>query len=223
MEKFEFGQYDPSKEASVFTETNNYSETKSEEDTRQQFSFPLNELKEYINEELGAGVDNLENNVNTLNNFKNNTVPNTYATKAELSTGLNGKQPVGNYATKEELNTKQNGLTAGANITIVNDVISATGEIGIDWLNVGNKPLINGKDLERGNNTLGNLGIQPTLVSGVNIKTINETSLLEGGNLTLGNVGSSEIDTIKILTPEEYDALPSPRPENVLYFKITRG
>lgn len=49
MEKFRFGQYDPSKEASVFTETNNYSETKNEEDTRQQFSFPLEELREYIN------------------------------------------------------------------------------------------------------------------------------------------------------------------------------
>lgn len=107
---------------------------------------------------------------------------------------------------------KQDKLTAGANITIVNNVISASGELGADWSNVTNKPLINNVNLASGNNTLANLGIasssdlttlsgrvdtaesdivdlmtdkQDTLVSGTNIKTINNTSLLGSGDISI--------------------------------------
>lgn len=55
----------------------------------------------------------------------------------------------------------QGKLTAGTNITIENDVISASGEIATDWSNISNKPLINNHDLSSGNNTLDSLGIQP--------------------------------------------------------------
>ena len=54
-----------------------------------------------------------------------------YATRSELTQGLATKQPVGDYVTNSALNQalagKQDTLIAGSNISIVDNVISATG------------------------------------------------------------------------------------------------
>ena len=47
-----------------------------------------------------------------------------------------------------------------------------------------NKPSINDVTLE-GNKSLSELGVQATLVSGTNIKTINNESILGSGNITI--------------------------------------
>lgn len=48
---------------------------------------------------------------------------------------------------------------------------------------------------------------QGVLVSGTNIKTINNTSILGSGNITTGNVSSSTVTNIVQLTQADYDAL----------------
>ena len=49
MDKFDYGSFNPDKEASVFTTDKGYSESSGEAETRKQFSYPLDEVKEYIN------------------------------------------------------------------------------------------------------------------------------------------------------------------------------
>ena len=56
-EVFKFNKYDSSKEASVFTTENDYNETTGEEDTRKQFSFPLSEIKEHLNNFTSLNAD----------------------------------------------------------------------------------------------------------------------------------------------------------------------
>lgn len=88
------------------------------------------------------------------------------------------------------LMTKQDKLTAGDNITIENNVISSTATGGTSNYNeLENKPKINNVELS-GNKSLTDLGIdlstkQDTLVSGTNIKTINNNSLLGSGNINI--------------------------------------
>ena len=53
-----------------------------------------------------------------------------------------------------------------------------------------NKPLINSVELD-GNKTSTDLGLQDTLVSGTNIKTINNTSLLGSGDITISGGASA--------------------------------
>ena len=50
MEKFNFKSYDSNQEAGVFTPENGYNETHGESDNRKQLSYPLTELKNYIND-----------------------------------------------------------------------------------------------------------------------------------------------------------------------------
>ena len=59
-----------------------------------------------------------------------------------------------------ELDGKQDTLTAGANITITNNVISATGGGSSDYDDLTNKPSINGVTLT-GNKTTSDLNIDP--------------------------------------------------------------
>lgn len=86
-------------------------------------------------------------------------------TKAETDALLDDKQDKGDYATETELTsglaTKQNTLTAGENITIENDVISASGGGTSDYSDLTNKPQINSVELN-GNKSLADLGIQPS-------------------------------------------------------------
>lgn len=76
-----------------------------------------------------------------------------YYTKNEVDTELS------NLATIDELTTKQDTLTAGSNITIIDNVINAIGDGGTtDYNALENKPSINGVELS-GNKTLADLGI----------------------------------------------------------------
>ena len=59
-----------------------------------------------------------------------------------------------------------------------------------DYENLSNKPSINDIELN-GNKSLGDLGIQSTLVNGINIKSINNTSLLGEGNIDIQGGGGS--------------------------------
>ena len=63
-----------------------------------------------------------------------------------------------------------------------------------DYENLSNKPSINSVELD-GNKSLEDLGIQPELVSEVNIKTINGNSILGEGNLVIegGSGGLSSV------------------------------
>ena len=55
---------------------------------------------------------------------------------------------------------------------------------GSDYTDLTNKPSINDVTLE-GNKSLSELGVQATLTSGTNIKTINNESILGSGNITI--------------------------------------
>lgn len=59
-------------------------------------------------------------------------------------------------------------------------------------------------------------GLQPQLVSGENIKTINGESLLSNGNIETGNMFSPHAKTVLILTQTEYDAI-STKSDTTLY------
>lgn len=49
MDKFDYKSYNSEVDASVFTTDKGYSESSGENDTRKQFSYPLNEVKTYLN------------------------------------------------------------------------------------------------------------------------------------------------------------------------------
>lgn len=105
-------------------------------------------------------------------------------------------------------NSKQDKLTAGTNITIENNVISATGTGGTsDYNDLSNKPSINNVTLS-GNKSLTQLGIasnvdvvalelfkQDKLQSGTNIKSINNKSILGSGNIEI----NAELDPTELL------------------------
>lgn len=83
------------------------------------------------------------------------------------------------------------GYTAGTGINIANDVISADTSVLATQSDLSGKQdtLVSGTNIKTVNNTSllgsGNVAVQPTLVSGTNIKTINSTSLLGSGNIAL--------------------------------------
>ncbi len=64
-----------------------------------------------------------------------------------------------------------------------------------DYNNLNNKPSINEETLS-GNKTSLQLGLQDTLVSGQNIKTINNQSILGSGNITIQDGGSEVYPTV---------------------------
>ena len=65
--------------------------------------------------------------------------------------------------------------------------------------------LVSGTNIKTVNNTSllgsGNISVQPTLVSGTNIKTINSTSLLDSGNINLPNMDNT---TFRMYTGAKY-------------------
>ena len=71
----------------------------------------------------------VESNSNSLTNIKSDIVDIDKDIEG-INTALEGKQTKGDYATKEQLEAKQDKLTAGTNITIDGNVISATGGSG---------------------------------------------------------------------------------------------
>ena len=94
-------------------------------------------------------------------------------------------------------------LVSGTNIkTINNQSILGSGNISIsggggvsDYDQLSNRPQINNNTLT-GDQSSSDLGLQDTLVSGTNIKTINNQSLLGSGNITIGGGGTSDYDQL---------------------------
>lgn len=68
------------------------------------------------------------------------------------------------------------------------------GEGTTNYNSLENKPQINGVEL-RGNKSSQDFGIQDALISGTNIKTINNQSLLGSGNITIQG-GGSEVSPV---------------------------
>ena len=97
----------------------------------------------------------------------------------------------------------QESLVSGTNIkTINNQSILGSGNISIsgggvsDYDQLSNRPQINNNTLT-GDKSSSDLGLQDTLVSGTNIKTINNQSLLGAGNITIsGGGGTSDYDQL---------------------------
>ena len=92
-------------------------------------------------------------------------------------------------------------LVSGTNIkTINNQSILGSGNISIgggggtdDYDQLNNRPSINSTTLS-GNKTSSDLGLQDALVSGTNIKTINNQSILGSGNISIGGGGGGTDD-----------------------------
>lgn len=134
-----------------------------------------------------------------------------------------------NYPTQQDMETalatKQDVLTAGSGISISNNVISADIST-VNWSDINDKPTFADVATSGDYNDLVNKPVnvsefsndanyvtesqletkQDTLVSGTNIKTINNQSLLGSGNIEIqgGSGGGSNIIEI---TQAEYDAL----------------
>lgn len=92
-------------------------------------------------------------------------------------------------------------LVSGTNIkTINNQSLLGSGNISIgggsgtsDYDQLNNRPSVNGTTLS-GNQTSSDLGLQDALVSGTNIKTINNQSILGSGNISIGGGGGGGTD-----------------------------
>ena len=69
---------------------------------------------------------------------------------------------------------------------------------GSDYSDLTNKPSINDVTLE-GNKSLSELGVQATLTSGTNIKTINNESILGSGNIVIEGSGGDFPSAAKTL------------------------
>ena len=150
---------------------------------------------------LGSGNINIEgvSDYNDLNN----------------KPSINGATLTGNVnlATPSDLATKQNTLVSGTNIkTINNQSILGSGNINIeggsgtsDYTQLSNKPKINNVELS-GNKASSALGLQEMLISGTNIKTINNEDILGSGNISISG-GSSDavLYTLQTLTTEQQE------------------
>ena len=152
-------------------------------------------------ESLGATT--LGSNLFTLNNpstvsFLRINADNTVSTlDATTFRSAIGAQPVGSYLTAESdtlATVTARGATTSAALSITNTTSSSskttgallvTGGVGIGGnLNVGSNLTIAGNLVVTGTLTTS-ISLQPTLVSGTNIKTVNSTSLLGSGDITI--------------------------------------
>ena len=124
--------------------------------------------------------------------------------KTEIDTALEGKQAAGDYATKTELATKQDSLISGHNIKTINgqDVlgqgdieISGGGTVDSELSETSENPVQN-KVITAALN-----GKQDSLVSGINIRTINGLDVLGQGNIQITG-GSGPVDTTMSDTSE---------------------
>lgn len=104
----------------------------------------------------------------------------------------------------QDVSNKQDTLVSGTNIkTINNQSILGSGNLEIgggsgtsDYDQLSNRPSINNNTLT-GNKTSSQLGLQEELVSGTNIKTINNTSILGSGNINIeGGSGGGGITNV---------------------------
>ena len=74
----------------------------------------------------------------------------------------------------QDISGKQNKLTAGKNVTIINDVISADASGDVDYDEINNKPSINGVELV-GNKTSDDLKLETGKVDGVKVNGVLQT------------------------------------------------
>ena len=116
---------------------------------------------------------------------------------------LNGNKTSNDLSLQEK-------LVSGTNIkTINNQSLLGNGNITIEgggsgtsnYNSLSNKPKINNVELN-GNKTNEDLGIQDKLISGTNIKTINNQSILGSGNINISggeaiSVGNIQFDLVE--------------------------
>lgn len=136
------------------------------------------------------------------------TVPTNVSAFTNDAGYLTEHQSLSDYYTKSEVDTeladKQDTLTPGANITIENNVISSTGgtQVQADWNQtddtavdyIKNKPAIPDTSDFATKTELN--AKQDALISGTNIKTINNESILGEGNIEIqGGGGGMDEDT----------------------------
>ena len=99
----------------------------------------------------------------------------------------------------ERFDSKQDKLVSGTNIKTINgQAIIGSGDITIEcsnsYIGLSDKPSINNVPL-LGNKSLSDLSIQPKLISGNNIKTINNQSILGNGNIEI-ECGATDYDNL---------------------------
>lgn len=158
-----------------------------------------------------------------------NVLDGVTATTAELNVldGITASTTELNYvdgvtsSIQTQIDSKQATLVSGTNIKTINSTsLLGSGNITIhegtyDYSELTNRPQVNSITLS-GNKTSSDLGLQDTLVSGTNIKTINNNSLLGSGNITIDSLPTQTGNSGKFLTTNGtaaswavVDALPS--------------
>ena len=147
-------------------------------------------------------------------------IPAEYVTETELEGKgyLTEHQSLTDYAKTADVNNelakKQDTLVTGTNIKRLSS-LSPRSLLGSGNIYI---PTINGYDMLQTfpnnyyvktinkqsvfGNSIGNIDVQPTLVSGTNIKTVNGSSLLGSGNLSV-SVDELEADKVKFITKGE--------------------
>ena len=84
------------------------------------------------------------------------------------------------------------------NVIDVSDALATVALTG-SYTDLSNQPTINSITLS-GNKTSSDLGLQSTLVSGTNIKTVNNNSLLGSGNIAIDSLPAQSGQSGKYLT-----------------------
>lgn len=169
------------------------------------------------NKTIVGGINELNTSVTSLSNLKQNVTDNALNTtnktvvgainevntnkqnKTDNTLNTTDKTVVG--AINELNNSKQNNLVAGVNIkTIAGNSLLGSGNLSLTKTDVGLNNVDNTSDLNKPISTLTQASLnnkQDNLLSGINIKTINNTSLLGSGNLNL--IGSkNEAGQVKV-------------------------
>lgn len=179
----------------------------------------------------------VESNSNSLTNIKSDIVDINKDIEV-INTALEGKQTKGDYATKEQLEAKQDKLTAGTNITIEGNVISAAGggSAPDNMVTTDTEQTISGKKTFKNEVAINAGPIKPALTvdSWAIITNLGNSSFAIGDQNALLRLDASSLLTkdsdsnisnvvvsekvvrIKILTQAEYDALET-KDDSTLY------
>jgi hypothetical protein len=105
--------------------------------------------------------------------------------------------------------TQMDAVNSGANQSNIAQISVNTGNI-TTLSQTKQDTLVSGTNIKTVNNTsllgAGNIAVQPTLVSGTNIKTINNNSILGSGNLDINGLPTQTGQSGKFLTTDGTDA-----------------
>lgn len=146
-------------------------------------------------QELDTDLDQLTNDVNDLENTVAD-IEDNLSTETTNRTNADTELQRQITANSQAIQGKQDTLTAGENITIINNVISSTASGGTtDYTALTNKPKINNVELI-GNKSLQDLGVQPsgdyaTQTDLEGVQTDLETQITEKTTVTLDDVDYS--------------------------------